>query len=88
MGTKGVLKKPSAATADDSDDGGAGGNKMQLALQLAGGDQQLAEKALSLKQSERNQFADTLRSGGNSLKDLKDTWGQLQDLGNGRNKKL
>ena len=88
--TKGILKKPSAAVADPEDnDDDKSPTKLALAITLANGDVALATKALSLKQSERNQFTDALASSNTpNVTDLKVSWNQLQELGNGRNKKL
>ena len=77
---KPAMKKPSAA--DEAED-----EKLVLATQLAGGDTELANKALSLKQSERNRWQDQLDSK-TCTEEMKNEWQAVSNLGNGRNKKL
>ena len=60
--------------------------KLQLAVQLAGGDVELANKSLNLKQSERNRFKDMIQGQATS-EELKSEWSALNELGHGRNKK-
>ena len=61
--------------------------KLQLAVQLVGGDVELAKKSLNLKQSERNRFKDMIQGQATS-EELKSEWSALNELGHGRNKKL
>ena len=74
------MKKPSASDDEDKD-------KLALATQLAGGDVELAQKALSLKQSERNRWQDQLEAQTTTAA-MRDEWTAVSNLGNGRNKKL
>ena len=63
------------------------GAKLALATQLAGGDVELAQQALSLNQSERNRWQYQLEAQTTTAA-MRDEWVAVSSLGNGRNEKL
>ena len=90
-----VMKRPSRepvhdGDGDDADGDGTDGSyqeKLALATQLADGDAVLAERALNLRQVDKNRWKDK-QEGGEIPIEVKQEWEQLGKLGHGRNKKL